>query len=184
MFDFAFNTTTFGSKDRFASPDGLPTTADLSDILANTDVTNFTSRLQLTSADPRTIAAALDASGGAATAIYSAGDGRNLLALSALQSRAMSLSDGVAGGFSLNATYTAAYNESVGYIGDLRSSSDVGLSVARDNATTATKKRDEVSSVSIDEEFTALITHQKAYQASASMIRTADKLLEQVLQLL
>jgi len=77
FFDFAFS----GAKDRGVIPDGLPTSGDLDDLLANTTITNFSSILSITPTNARQIAAARDAgTGPPAAGIYAPGDNRNLLA--------------------------------------------------------------------------------------------------------
>ena len=43
--------------------------------------------------------------------------------------------------------------------------------------------RDSVSAVSLDEELTNLIKYQRAYQAAAKMVTTADELLQTLLSL-
>jgi flagellar hook-associated protein 1 FlgK len=43
--------------------------------------------------------------------------------------------------------------------------------------------RESVSGVSLDEETTKLIEHQKAFEASARVIRTADEMFDTVLNL-
>jgi flagellar hook-associated protein 1 len=45
------------------------------------------------------------------------------------------------------------------------------------------KQRESVSGVSIDEEMTNLITFQKAYQASARIVTTADEMLDTILNM-
>jgi flagellar hook-associated protein 1 FlgK len=178
FFDFNFS----GAKDRGVTPDGLPTTGDLDDIVANTTTRNFSSILSIRPTNARQIAAARDTSSGPpAAASYAPGDNSNLLALIDLKNTPQSLS---AGNFSLTATYDQAYNESVTYIGNRKSAADVAASVAGDNVVATQARRDSVSAVNLDEEFTRLISFQKAYQASAKMIKVADDLLTQVLQLL
>ena len=178
LFDFEYS----GTKDRGLIPDGLPTTTDLADLVATGGVQNFASIIKLNFSDPRRLAAARDASAGPpAAAIYASGDGRNLEALAALSTTTMSLQ---AGSFSLNATLGEGYNQTVGYVGNLKAASDVAVSVSADNYTTAADRRDQVSGVSLDEEFSGLIQFQKAYEASARMVRIADELLRQIVELI
>ncbi len=162
--------------------DGVPSTSDLDYFTGNSLVTNFSSILKLSFTDPTRLAAALDSSTGfPAAAQFATGDGRNLEALSSLEDATFDLK---AGKFSLKATLGEAYNQTVGYVGNLKSSSDVAKSVSDANYNTAAERRDEVSAVSLDEEYTSLIIFQRAYQASAKMIRIADELMQEVIQLI
>ncbi len=178
FFDFNFS----GAKDRGVTPDGLPTSGDLNDIIANTGTRNFSSIFTLAISDPRDIAAARDVSGGPpAAAEFPPGDNQNLLALMAQRNQAQTLS---AGGFSLNATWDQSYIESVTFIGNKSATISVAASVAEASLSTVQSRRDSASAVNLDEEFTRLIQAQKSYEASARMIRIADELLQQILQLI
>jgi flagellar hook-associated protein 1 FlgK len=178
FFDFEFS----GVKDRGAIPDGLPTETDLIDITANTTTRNFSSILTLAISNPRQIAAARDASSGPpAIPVYAEGDNRNLLALIDLRSQPQTLTSG---SFSLTATWDQAYVETVTFVGNRSASVSVASSVAQSSLATAQARRDSISAVNLDEEFTRLIQAQKSYEASARMIRVADELLQQILQLI
>lgn len=177
FFDFTFS----GVKD--GNPvDGRPQTTDLDNIVATTNVRNFSSILKLYSSDPRTIAAGRDTVTPLGSPLnVSPGNNDNLVALAALQTQSFTFS---AGSFSTRGTLDDAYNEAVSHIGNVKSASDVDLTVARDGLVTANKKRDAVSGVSLDEEFTSLIQDQKAYQASAKMIKIGDDLITQIVELI
>lgn len=169
FFDFAFS----GTKD--ADSNGLP------DDLTALGIDNFSSILQLRSTDPRTIAAARDqnATNGALTLVP--GDGSNAAALGALQNTNATFS---AGSFSITSTYDGAYNELVTHVSSAKSAMSNRASLDRATLSTVQSQRDEVSAVSLDEEFTGLIKFQKAYQASAKMIKVADDMLQQIIGLL
>lgn len=156
---------------------GQPSAADL----AASGVDNFSSSLTLAISDPRAIAAGRDLSGGAATAQYAPGDGSNISGLIGLQSQSQTFS---LGSYSFIGTYDAAYQETITNVGSAKSRADVNEKVAASSQTAAQTRRDEVSGVSLDEEFTNLIKFQKAYQASARMIKVGEQLLDEVLQLL
>jgi flagellar hook-associated protein 1 len=49
---------------------------------------------------------------------------------------------------------------------------------------TASNKRDEISGVNLDEEFANVIKYQKAFQASARMIKTAKDLIDTIVSLI
>ena len=171
LFDFTY---ALGSKD--ANADGLP-----NDLAALT-VDNYSSLLSMNFSDPRRVAAARDqnAVGGATTLVP--GDGRNMEALVALQTTTTNFS---AGSFTLNgATYDDSFNEMITHMSGLALSSRTQEGLDIDNLNTVSARRDEVSAVSLDEEFSGLIKFQKTYQASAKLIKIADELLQQVISLI
>lgn len=169
LFSFDFN----GTKD--ADGDGLPN--DLNAL----GVDSFARVLQFGVSDPRRIAAALNA-GSLGSPVYAPGDGRNLENLAGFETNStMNFS---VGSYSMTGTFGETYAESVGYVGNSVGSVKTQLDVTTDNLTTALNHRDEVSGVSLDEEFTSLIKFQKAYQASAKLIKVADDLLTQIVNIL
>ena len=154
----------------------------LADDLGTHGVDSYASRLKLTITNPRQVAAARDSSAGApAAATFAPGDGRNLEAISALQNRDLTF---VTGTHSLTANFGAAYDETVSTVGNLRNRSKVNLSVAAANQATAQSQRDEVAAVSLDEEFANLIKFQRSFEASARLIKIADQLLIELLQVI
>lgn len=177
LFDFT------GSAD--SDGNGVP-----DDLLAlqTAGIDNFTSRLQLAFNDPRRIAAAKDLDATANSTSFSPGDGRNMEDLAGLQSQsniAFTLTiPGPTTLYSLTSSFEAEYNETLTHVGNLRRSAEIAANVAATNLGSAQSRRDEVSGVSLDEEFTSLIRFQRAYQASAKMIRVADELLEQIANLI
>jgi len=174
LFSFAYT----GVRD--TDGNGLPD--DLG--FANHGVYNYSSILQLTSTDPRDIAAGRDLDPTTdANITWAEGDNQNLLALSAYQTTEMTFS--VGGSYSLTgATFSDAYNETVGRVGNLKVRASINASVANDNLDTARNRKDEVTGVSLDEEFTNLIKYQKAYEASAKLIRVARDLMDQLVSIL
>ncbi len=170
LFTFAFS----GARDTDA--DGLP------DDIGTHGLDNYASLLQLAITGPRQIAAGRDASTGPPAAIsVPEGDAANLEALAQMQSSNFTFS---AGSYSLNGTFTNVYDETVSTLGNLRNSSRVNSSVADANLVQAQAQREEISGVSLDEEFTDLIKFQRAFEASARMIKIADELLQQVVGLI
>jgi flagellar hook-associated protein 1 FlgK len=167
LFDFTYG----GTKDS-TGVSGLPEASDLT----ATGLDNFSSLLSLTSTDPRKIAAARDSSAGfPAPAVFASGDGSNIKAIADLQASNFTFS---AGSFSLTTTFGSAYDEAVSYVGNKQANADVNQKVSSDALNTATQRRDQFSGVSLDEEFTDLIKEQKAFQASAKMIKTGSDLLD------
>jgi flagellar hook-associated protein 1 FlgK len=170
LFSFTFS----GSRD--ADGNGLP------DDLAALGVDNFASRLTLATTNARAIATARDSGTGApAAAVFAPGDGRNMLALSALQSQSFTYALGT---YSFSGTFDQQYNETVGYVGMRSNAVTLQADVAEDKYTTAQNSRDEVSAVSLDEEFSTLIKSQKNYQAAARLVRVAQDLLDQIVSLI
>jgi len=161
---------------------GAPTTtaSGLPDLPGTLD--NYSSQLQLAFTDPRRVAAARDTSGGApAAASYSPGDASNIRAIGNLQSQSYTFS---VGNYSLAGTFDDAYNETVTRIGNEKARAETDARVASGNLETAQNKRDEISGVSLDEEFTGLIKFQKAYQAAARMVKVGQDLLDEVIRLI
>ena len=151
---------------------------DLNNPLLGID--NFSSILQLSNTDPRKIAAAIDVNPINGTRNFPPGDGRNLQALSALERESRV---NTVGSYSFKGTYSELYNETVTHVSNVKSKVDLDSKISDTNLQNALAKRDEVSGVSLDEEYTNLIKYQKAYQASAKLIKIADDLLQKVLDL-
>lgn len=166
LFTFDFS----GTRD--VNGNGLP------DDLGNHNIANYSSRLSLTSLDPRDVAAARDLTGVAALA---PGDGSNINAIAAMSSQSMTFS---APGFSLTGTFDNAYQEAVTTVSNKASRALLDVSMADSKAVSLQTQRDSVSAVSLEEEFTNLITSQKAFEASARMIRTAQEMLDTILNIL
>jgi flagellar hook-associated protein 1 FlgK len=157
--------------------DGFPESTDLD----TSGIDSFARSLTVAVTQPRDFAASRDQSGGAPVPIFPPGDGSNVEALARLQSTSLLLSTG---SFSFTGTYGEAFTEMVGHVGGLSSRAKLSAAVAEDTKTAAISRREEVSGVSLDEEFTNLIKFQKVYEASARLIRVADELLDQLLSAL
>ena len=157
--------------------DGIPEATDLD----ASGVESFARVLNLAVSDPRAFAAARDQSGGAPTPVFPPGDGSNAEALAQLQNASVALSSG---NFSFSGTYSAGFTEMVAHVGGLSARAKLSASVAEDTKSAAESRREEISGVSLDEEFTNLIKFQKVYEASARLIRVADELLDQLLSAL
>lgn len=161
---------------RDADGNGLP------DDLAALGIDSYSRLLQVSFTDPRRVAAARDASAGPPAPIsFPQGDSRNLAALSALQLQDFSFA---AGSYVLTANFNEQYDEMVSTVGTMRSRTRVNRAVSEANYNNAESRRAEVSGVSLDEEFTNLIQYQRAFEASARVVRVADELLQQLVQIL
>lgn len=170
FFDFEFS----GAKD--LDGDGLA-----NDVGSHANITNYASILKLTSEDPRDVAISQDQNAAAGATSFAAGDASNLSTLTALAETQSSFS---VGSYSFTGTVSQVYTDAVSYIGNAKSRAAVDRTVSESNYRLAADRRDDISAVSIDEEFSDLIRYQKAYEASARLIRMADELLEQIINTL
>lgn len=82
-----------------------------------------------------------------------------------------------------NATFSDYYSGLVSTIGVMSRAASDGLSFDKNLLSEITKRREALSGVSLDEEAMKLVTYQRAYQASARLITTADELIQTVLSL-
>ena len=163
-----------------ADTDGTPDASDLAaEITAGTD--NFSSILTLVPTNGREIAAALDLDATNGTTSFAPGDSGNLDALIALRDSSMTFT---VEGFSQTSTLEGLYNNTVTIVANEKARAQTSSSVAEDNLVVARTRREEVSGVSLDEEFANLVKFQKAFEASARMIRVADEMLEQITNLI
>ena len=131
--------------------------------------------------DPRRVAAALDATPLAVLPSFAPGDGRNMVAISGLRSQSLSFATG---SYSLTGTFDDAYQETVTTISNKQSRANLEQSVASAKLISIENQRESVSGVSLEEEFTGLISSQKAFEASARMVKTAQDLLDTILNLI
>jgi flagellar hook-associated protein 1 len=144
-------------------------------------IDSYSRILRLNNTDPRRIAASRDVDPANASRVFPPGNAENLKALADLQNQNFTFSRG---SYQLIGTFSENYNETVTYISNAKSRTDIDYTVAEKNLVAAQARRDEISAVSLDEEFAALIKYQKAYEASARMIKVSDEILEQILQLI
>ena len=173
LFDFDFS----GVKD--VDGDGIPS---LSDLTSTTPlISNFSSLIKLGFTNPAEFAAARDNDPASGSKVFPPGDGQNAAAVAALRSTSSSFS---LGNFSFSGTMEELYNSSVSYVGNAKAAAYLAVQVSDANLLSASNKRDEFSAVSLDEEFANLIKYQKAFQASARMIKTAGELLDQIVSLI
>lgn len=171
LFDFNYS----GIKD--ADGDGLPTAADLT----SAGRPNFSSILQLAFSTPERFAAALDNDTTMGITAFPAGDGQNAAALAATKTVAQSFATG---SFAMSGTFDELYSSTVNYVGSLKSTAETEVAVGKATQVSAQAKRDELSAVSLDEEFANLIKYQKAFQAAARIIRSASDMLDQLVGLI
>jgi len=171
LFDFDYS----GVKD--VDGDGLPS---LSDLTAS-GVDSFSRFLTLGFSSAAQFAAGRDSNTTSGALTIAPGDGSNAQAIAGLRTQVQSFA---VGNFSFLGTFDELYNSSVSTIGNLKSSAQIEYDVAKQSYSMTSVKRDEFSSVSLDEEFANVIKFQKAFQASARMIKTASDILETIVGLI
>jgi flagellar hook-associated protein 1 FlgK len=101
------------------------------------------------------------------------GDNANALALGALRFSAI-LGNGTA-------TFSAAYNQTIGRTASLASEADLNLSAYTSMSSSAEAASRSVSGVNLDEEAVNLIRFQQAYQAAAKAIQVASSMFNEIL---
>ncbi len=171
LFDFDFT----GVKD--ADVDGLASIADLT----ASGIDSFSRILRLGFSNPEEFAAARDVDPADGTTAFVGGNGDNAVALAGLRTQSFGFNLGSA---SFTGTFDELYNSSVSIIGSLKAAAQNEYQVAEANLLSAQTKRDQFSSVSLDEEFANVIKYQKAFQASARMIRTASEIIDTIVSLI
>ena len=171
LFDFTYS----GVKD--ADGDGIPSMADLT----ATGFDSFSSRLKVAFTDPERFAAARDNDTTEGVVEFPRGDSQNAVALADTKNFRFSFS---VGSFAMLGTMDELYSSTVNYVGSVKSRAETSVAVAEATQVSAQAKRDEISGVSLDEEFANLIKYQKAFQASARIIKTASDMLDQLVALI
>lgn len=173
LFDFTFS----GTKD--VNGNGVADLSDLTDPSIGID--NFSSKLVFGVTQPASFAAARDANTTAGATSFPTGDASNAQALVALRTTSLNFS---AGNFTYTGTFEGLYSSTVAFVGNATATAASDSKVTAANYSSAANKRDSFSAVNLDEEFASLIKYQKAFQASARMIRTAGELLDAIVSLL
>jgi flagellar hook-associated protein 1 FlgK len=103
------------------------------------------------------------------------GDNRNARALGALQSKTV-----FDGG---TATYQSAYAELVSFVGNKTRETQVNGTAASTLLEQSIQAQQSVSGVNLDEEATALLKYQQAYQASGKVMQMANELFNTLIAL-
>jgi len=156
---------------------------DTSNVLAAYEVNNFfqgsnTSSLSLSSAIQNSANAINAGKADTVTSSVQAGDNSSALAMLALQDQALSVD-----GSALSSLHNRTTLLSTQY------GSDVAISMQQKDyrtveATSLENQRQIVSGVNIDEELISMIKFQRAYEASAKIISTTNKMLDSLLGLI
>jgi flagellar hook-associated protein 1 FlgK len=173
LFDFAFS----GVKD--VNGNGIAELSDITDPSIGID--SFSSKLVFGVTQPASFAAARDANTTAGATAFPVGDSSNAQALVALRNTSLSFS---AGSFTHTGTFEDLYTTTVAFVGNAAAAAASDVKVTAAKYSSAANRRDSFSAVNLDEEFSDLIRFQKAFQASARMVRTANELLDTIVGLL
>jgi flagellar hook-associated protein 1 len=155
--------------------DGLP-----NDLVDN-GLSSYARVISFAFSDPNRFAAALDLDPTDGSTSFVSGDGSNIGGLLALRDERITHS---VGNFSLTATLEEVYDSTVTHVGGLSARARNDLQVSEDRETQQFELLAAVSGVSLDEEFAKLINFQRAFEASARMIRVGDELFGEIIGLL
>ncbi len=158
--------------ERDVNGDGIANDLDLT-----TGITSYSSILQAAFTDPRRVAAARDPDIAAGLQVFGPGNGGNMDVLSGMQTDG-TIVFSAGPSYSFTGTFGEIYDDAVVKVGTFASSAEGNMKASDTYKMTIQGQRDEVSAVSLDEEFSNLIRYQRGYQASARLIRVADQLLE------
>ncbi|NOY85635.1 MAG: flagellar hook-associated protein FlgK [Nitrospirae bacterium] len=144
---------------------GTPASGDVFNVSAHL---NTARSMSVAITDPDSIAASSSATG-------VPGNNVNMNLLAGIQNNAISALNGD--------TLQTYYGGFVGDVGTQTQSSQRALSVETDMRTQLKNMRQEISGVSMDEEMTNIIKFQRAYEAAATVITTADEMFQTILAL-
>jgi flagellar hook-associated protein 1 FlgK len=118
--------------------------------------------------DPRRVAAA-------SSAATAPGDNRNILALLGLRE----VNQASLGGL----TFQESYSELLGQLGNETASAQGKLEFREALLKQTQAQRESVSGVNIDEEMTKIIVFQRAFDASSLIVRTADEMYSELIEM-
>jgi flagellar hook-associated protein 1 len=158
---------------------GLPDLQDLSD--QESTFSTYAGKLSLAITNPLQIANGRDLVATEGQLEIQPGDSANIKKLVELRDHKFNLT---VGNYNLNTTLSQAYLGLVNETGNLVSSATSSKQLGESKLLAAKERRDSYSGVSLDEEFTNLIKFQRNFEASARMIRVADQLLEEIINLI
>lgn len=141
-------------------------------------VQTYSRIIQFAITNPRDIAAARDLDPVEGSTSFASGDAANIQALAARRNTLVTY--GVAG----TTTIEGIYNGIVARTGGLSGSAKRTATIAAEQEAQMKELQASVSGVSLDEEFAKLVSFQRAFEASARMIKIGDELLQEIVGLL
>jgi flagellar hook-associated protein 1 len=158
---------------------GLPDSADLNNLQSSFG--NYASRIRVAINDPSELATGVDLNTAPNALNIQPGDISNLQNLLELREKKFSLT---IGSYSSEGSLSEIYRLGVNRIGNLARSAESQVKIAETNLLFAEEQHNTYSGVSLDEEFTNLVKFQRAFQASARLMRVADELLQEIVNLI
>jgi flagellar hook-associated protein 1 len=158
---------------------GAQATDDIFTIASGTGLAIFRASVNpVLLADPKKLAAAINDSGattGSPVGFAGVGDGRNALLMAKLKDAVQTALGG--------ATPTSFLNQTIAKLGvDAKSSNDRANN-QNDLLTQIDQRRSSVSGVNQDEELVDLLRYQRAFEASAKMIKLFDDIIQTVINM-
>jgi flagellar hook-associated protein 1 len=159
--------------------DGIATTGDL------TTFPSYANRLIFNVSQADRLAASLDQNPVAGATTFVQGDGSNIARLTALRNQNVDWAATYAlGNYTGNSTLEQLYSQTVTHVGGLANRANSDLTAAQAQETQVREFRSSASGVNLDEEFASLIQYQRAFEASARMVRVGDDMLGEIIGLL
>jgi flagellar hook-associated protein 1 FlgK len=131
--------------------------------------------------DERRFAAARDQDPTAAIS-YAGGDDSNVQALLTLKDREFNFT-GLGSVSASGTTLDEMYNITVSRVGSSAKSAKDDYDIFTAREAQIKELQSSVSGVSLDEEFAKLINYQRAFEAAARMVRIADEMFAQIIQI-
>jgi len=157
---------------------GLPDNGDLN--AAATTLFSFSGRIKVAITDPDTIAHGRDLDPTEGTLKIMPGDTANLAELVKMRSQVFNMT---VGSYTMQSSLPDAYGDAVTDISSKVQTAKGNYNVANSSKLSADSQKAAMSGVSLDEEFSDLIRFQRAFQASARMVKVADDMLQEVMGL-
>lgn len=139
---------------------------------------NFSADIYFVPTDPARLALSLDPNGTTGGLAFAPGDSGIATRLANLQTQSTMYSKG---NFSASTTIEDLYNQTVTYVGSLKSRSASELTAAQQREAQMQEIYTGISGVNLDEELSKLINFQRAFQASSRLIKVGDELLQDLL---
>jgi flagellar hook-associated protein 1 FlgK len=179
---FSFSGANVGNNFGDADSDGRPEAADLTTIASAGVITNFSSRLRFNVTSERNIAASRDLNPVAGSTSYATGDSSNIEALLTLRNTSLTYS-GV-GTVSANTTIDGMYSLTVAAVGAQAARAESDLKIYEERETQTRSLQQGYSGVNLDEEFSKLISFQRAFQAASKLIGIGNELTQDLINLI
>jgi flagellar hook-associated protein 1 FlgK len=119
----------------------------------------------------------------AASSVSGASGNNDIARLIASAFDRQSLTTGGGGSLLGGLSISTYYNQSVTWLGSAINAADTVMTSQEQVLTQLNQQRDSVSGVSLDEEMTNMIKFQRAFDAAAKMVNTADEMFQTILNM-